>query len=409
MQYAIEKTTNQTDTPPMTTDILTDLLPRIRSFIDSEVIPLEAAFLSKPWPELEPTLQAKRRMVRDAGLWGLALPAEVGGQGLTLAEFGRVSEELGRTPLGHYTFNCQAPDIGNSELLLQFGSQAQKDRWLMPLVRGEIRSCFSMTEPEHAGSNPTWMSTTAVSDGDEYVINGHKWYTTAADGATFAIVMAVTNPEAESRHQRASQIIVPLDTPGFTRVRNIAVMGESGEGWPTHAEVTYENVRVPVSNRIGDEGAGFALAQQRLGPGRIHHCMRWIGICERAFDIMCSHAAHRQVAPGRTLGEQGIVQAWIAESRAEINASRLLVLETARKIDEEGSYAARDEISLIKFYVAGVINQVLDRALQALGGLGMSDDTPIAWWYRHERAARIYDGPDEVHKISVARRILKRY
>ncbi|MBX3049868.1 MAG: acyl-CoA dehydrogenase family protein [Caldilineaceae bacterium] len=393
----------------MTNDILTDLLPRIRAFIDAEVIPLEAAFLGKPWGELEPTLQAKRQMVRDAGLWGLALPAEVGGQGLTLAEFGRVSEELGRTPLGHYIFNCQAPDIGNTELLLQFGSQAQKDRWLMPLVRGDIRSCFSMTEPEHAGSNPTWMSTSAVREGDEYVINGHKWYTTAADGAAFAIVMAVTNPDAESRHQRASQIIVPLDAPGFTLVRNIAVMGESGEGWPTHAEVRYENVRVPVSNRIGDEGAGFALAQQRLGPGRIHHCMRWIGICERAFDLMCSHAAHRQVAPGRTLGEQGIVQAWIAESRAEINASRLLVLETARKIDEEGAYAARDEISLIKFYVAGVINRVLDRALQALGGLGMSDDTPIAWWYRHERAARIYDGPDEVHKISVARRILKRY
>ena len=393
----------------MTTDILPELLPRIRQFIDSEVIPLEAAFLGRPWRELEPTLQAKRQMVRDAGLWGLALPAQVGGQGLTLAEFGRVSEELGRTPLGHYTFNCQAPDIGNTELLLQFGSEAQKERWLMPLVRGEIRSCFSMTEPEHAGSNPTWMSTTAVREGEEYVINGHKWYTSAADGATFAIVMAVTSPDAESRHQRASQIIVPLDTPGFTLVRNIAVMGESGEGWPTHAEVRYENVRVPVSNRIGEEGAGFALAQQRLGPGRIHHCMRWIGICERAFDLMCSHAAHRQVAPGRTLGEQGIVQAWIAESRAEINASRLLVLDTARKIDEEGVYAARDEISLIKFYVAGVINRVLDRALQTLGGLGMSDDTPIAWWYRHERAARIYDGPDEVHKISVARRILKRY
>jgi len=393
----------------MTTDILPDLLPRIRAFIDAEVIPLEAAFLSQPWHELEPILQAKRQMVRGAGLWGLALPSEIGGQGLTLAEFGRVSEELGRTPLGHYTFNCQAPDIGNTELLLEFGSQAQKDRWLMPLARGEIRSCFSMTEPEHAGSNPTWMSTSAVRDGDEYVINGHKWYTSAADGATFAIVMAVTSPDAESRHQRASQIIVPLDTPGFTLVRNIAVMGESGEGWPTHAEVRYDNVRVPISNRIGDEGAGFALAQHRLGPGRIHHCMRWIGICERAFDIMCSHAAHRQVAPGRTLGEQGIVQAWIAESRAEINASRLLVLETARKIDEEGSYAARDEISLIKFYVAGVINRVLDRALQTLGGLGMSDDTPIAWWYRHERAARIYDGPDEVHKISVARRILKRY
>ena len=393
----------------MTTDILSQLLPQIRSFIDREVIPLESAFLSRPWHELEPTLQAKRQMVRDAGLWGLALPAEVGGQGLTLAEFGRVSEELGRTPIGHFTFNCQAPDIGNMELLLTHGSPAQKERWLMPLVRGEIRSCFSMTEPEHAGSNPTWMSASAVRDGDDYIINGHKWYTTAADGATFAIVMAVTSPDAESRHQRASQIIVPLDTPGFTLVRNIAVMGERGEGWASHAEVTYENVRVPVSNRIGNEGDGFALAQERLGPGRIHHCMRWIGICERAFDIMCSHAAHRQVAPGRTLGEQGIVQAWIAESRAEINASRLLVLETARKIDEEGAYAARDEISLIKFFVAGVINRVLDRALQALGGLGMSDDTPIAWWYRHERAARIYDGPDEVHKISVARRILKRY
>jgi len=397
------------DTPMMTTDILPDLLARIRAFIDAEVIPLEADFLSRPWRELEPTLQARRQSVRDAGLWGLALPVEVGGQGLTLAEFGRVSEELGRTPLGHYVFNCQAPDIGNMELLLTYGSPAQKERWLLPLARGEIRSCFSMTEPEHAGSNPTWMSTTAERDGDEYVINGHKWYTSAADGASFAIVMAVTNPDAESRHQRASQIIVPVDTPGFTLVRNIPVMGESGEGWPTHAEVRYTDVRVPVSNRIGDEGAGFALAQQRLGPGRIHHCMRWIGICERAFDIMCRHAAHRQVAPGRTLGAQGIVQAWIAESRAEINASRLMVLETARKIDAEGSYAARDEISLIKFYVAGVIQRVLDRALQVLGGLGMSDDTPIAWWYRHERAARIYDGPDEVHKISVARRILKRY
>ena len=393
----------------MTTDLLPELLPRIRRFIDNEVIPLESAFLGRPWRELEPILQTKRQLVRDAGLWGLALPVAVGGQGLTLAEFGRVSEELGRTPLGHYTFNCQAPDIGNTELLLEYGSPEQKERWLMPLVRGEIRSCFSMTEPEHAGSNPTWMSTSALREGDEYVINGHKWYTSAADGAAFAIVMAVTSPDAESRHQRASQIIVPLETPGFTLVRNIAVMGESGEGWPTHAEVTYEHVRVPVRNRIGEEGAGFALAQQRLGPGRIHHCMRWIGICERAFDLMCSHAAHRQVAPGRTLGEQGIVQAWIAESRAEINASRLLVLETARKIDAEGSYAARDEISLIKFFVAGVINRVLDRALQTLGALGMSDDTPIAWWYRHERAARIYDGPDEVHKISVARRILKRY
>ncbi|RME58855.1 MAG: acyl-CoA dehydrogenase [Caldilineae bacterium] len=390
-------------------DILGHLLPRIRAFIDEEVIPIEHQLISRPWAEVEPLLEEKRRKVKDAGLWGLALPPEVGGQGLTLAEFGRVSEELGRSPAGHYVFGCQAPDIGNTELLLHYGSPAQKERWLMPLVRGEIRSCFSMTEPEHAGSNPTLMSTTAVRDGDEYVINGHKWYTSAAEGAAFAIVMAITNPEAESRHKRASQIIVPTDAPGFRIVRNIPVMGEAHGGWNSHAEVVYEDVRVPVGNRIGAEGEGFALAQQRLGPGRIHHCMRWIGICERAFDIMCRHAARREVAPGRPLGSQGMVQAWIAESRAEINASRLMVLETARKIDEEGSYAARDDISLIKFYVAGVLMRVLDRALQALGGLGMSDDTPIAFWFRHERASRIYDGPDEVHKMSVARRILQRY
>ncbi len=328
---------------------------------------------------------------------------------MTLAEFGRVSEILGRTPGGHYVFGCQAPDMGNMELLIHAGTPEQRDRYLVPLTRGEIRSCFAMTEPEHAGSNPTWMSTSAVRDGDEYVINGHKWFTTAADGASFAVLMAVTNPEAESRHRRASQIIVPLDSPGFHLARNISVMGEAHGGWNSHAEVWFENVRVPVDNLIGEEGRGFALAQYRLGPGRIHHCMRWIGICERAFDIMCSRAANREVAPGRLLGSQGMVQAWVAESRAEIDAARLMVLETARKIDTEGVFAARDEISIIKFYVAGVLMRVLDRALQALGGLGMSDDTPVAYWYRHERASRIYDGPDEVHKMSVARRILQKY
>jgi len=218
----------------------------------------------------------------------------------------------------------------------------------------------------------------------------------------------VTNPEA-ARHGRASQIIVPLDTPGFELVRNISVMGEAGDGWASHAEVRYEEVRVLQSNLLGGEGAGFAIAQERLGPGRIHHCMRWLGICERAFDLMCSYASKRELAPGRTLADQGSVQAWVAESRAEINAATLMVLDTAVKIDREGQYAARDEISLIKFYVAGVLQRVLDRALQVHGGLGMTDDTPIAWWYRHERAARIYDGPDEVHKWSVARRILGRY
>lgn len=393
----------------MTFDILSGLLPRIREFVDAEVIPLEKLLISCPWAEVEPLLNKKRQAVKDAGLWGLALPLEYGGQGLTLAEFGRVSEELGRSPGGHYIFGCQAPDMGNMELLIHAGTEAQKANYLLPLTRGEIRSCFSMTEPEHAGSNPTWMSTTAARDGDEYVINGHKWFTTAADGSAFAIVMAVTNPEAGSRHRRASQIIVPLDTPGFHIERNISVMGEAHGGWNSHAEVWYENVRVPVANLIGEEGKGFALAQMRLGPGRIHHCMRWIGICERAFDILCTRAARREVAPGRLLGSQGMVQAWVAECRAEINAARLLVLETARKIDAKGTYAARDEISLIKFYVAGVLMRVLDRALQTLGSLGMSDDTPLAFWYRHERASRIYDGPDEVHKMSVARRILQQY
>ena len=393
----------------MTTDILSDLLRRVRQYVDEEVIPLEKLLISRPWAEVEPLFDQKREAVKEAGLWGLALPVQYGGQGLTLAEFGRVSEVLGRTPGGHYVFGCQAPDMGNMELLIHAGTTAQQQRYLLPLTRGEIRSCFAMTEPEHAGSNPTWMSTTAVRDGGEYVINGHKWFTTAADGSAFAIVMAVTDPNEQSRHQRASQIIVPLDRPGFHIERNISVMGEAHGGWNSHSEVWYEDVRVPVENLIGEEGKGFALAQLRLGPGRIHHCMRWIGICERAFDIMCSRAAQREVAPGRLLGAQGMVQAWIADSRAEINAARLMVLETARKIDSEGIYAAREEISLIKFYAADVLMRVLDRSLQTLGGLGMSDDTPIAYWYRHERASRIYDGPDEVHKMSVARRILQRY
>ena len=394
---------------PETSPRLDAILEQVRRFVQEELIPLEHTFLNRPFRELLPTLQAKRQQVKEMGLWAPHLPAEYGGLGLTLSQFARVSEELGRTPLGHYVFNCQAPDIGNMELLLEHGTPEQQERWLRPLARGEIRSCFSMTEPEHAGSNPTWLSTTAVKDGDDYVINGHKWYTTSADGAAFAIVMAVTNPEAGNRHQRASQIIVPTDTPGFQLVRNISVMGHTGEDFFSHAEVIYENVRVPQSNRIGAEGEGFALAQQRLGPGRIHHCMRWIGICERAFDMMCRYAVERELAPGRTLADQEVIQMWVAESRAEINAARLMVLETARKIDARGSYAARDDISLIKFHVANVLQRVLDRSLQVHGGLGMTDDTPLAYWYSHERAARIYDGPDEVHKWSVARRILGRY
>lgn len=385
------------------------VLESVRAFVSEDLYPLEADFLRKPFRELLPVLREKRARVKALGLWTPHLPREYGGLGLPLAAFGRVSEELGRTPLGHYSFNCQAPDIGNMELLLRHGTPAQQQRFLAPLARGEIRSCFAMTEPEHAGSNPVHMSATAVTDRGDYVINGHKWFASAADGAAFAIVMAVTNPGAKDPYARASQIIVPAGTPGFRIVRNIPVMGHTGEDFFSHAEVMFENCRVPQANLVGEEGSGFALAQERLGPGRVHHCMRWIGICERAFAMMCERAATRELAPGKLLATRQTVQHWIADSRAEIDASRLLVLRTAEKIDEGGSRAARQDISLIKFFVAGVLQRVLDRAIQVHGALGVTDDTLLSFWARQERAARIYDGPDEVHKSVVARGILKRY
>jgi acyl-CoA dehydrogenase len=381
----------------------------IRDFMENEVYPLEHEFLNASFRDMLPVLGEKREQAKAMGLWAPHIPEELGGQGLSLLEFAHISEELGRSPLGHYIFNCQAPDVGNMEILIKYGTEEQKEHCLMPLIQGEIRSCFSMTEPGYPGSNPTWMGATAVKDGDDYVINGEKWFTTGADGAAFTIVMAVTNPEAESRYLRASMIIVPTDTRGFKQVRNTSVMGETGSDYASHAEVLFDNCRVPQSDLLGPEGAGFAIAQERLGPGRIHHCMRWIGICERAFDLMCEWAAKRHTAPDRTLGSRQIVQTWIAESRAEIDAARLMVLRTAWKIDRQGAYAARDEISLIKFYVAGILQRVLDRAIQAHGGMGVTDNLPLAYWYRHERAARIYDGPDEVHKLVVARRILGRY
>ncbi len=388
---------------------LSDLLSKLQTFVRGEVYSLEPEFLRRPFAELVPSLQDMREKVKGLGLWVPHLPAEYGGPGLKLSEFAHISEELGRTPIGHYLFNCQAPDIGNMEILMAHATPAQVETYLWPLIRGEVRSCFSMTEPEHPGSNPTWMSTSAVKDGTDYVINGHKWFTSSAEGASFAIVMAITNPEASSPYQRASQIIVPTSTPGFRVVRNINVMGDEGSDYASHAEVRYENCRVPQANLLGREGAGFKIAQERLGPGRIHHCMRWIGICERAFDLMCNYAAHREVSPGVTLGSRQTIQEWIAESRAEINAARLLVLKTAGDIDEQGAAAVREDISLIKFFVAGILQRVLDRAIQVHGALGLTDATLLSYWYRHERAARIYDGPDEVHKGVVARSVLSRY
>ncbi len=384
------------------------ILPRIRAFMEEVVYPLEGE-MGRGFQHLEPLLEKNRQSVKSLDLWTPHLPIELGGLGLSLAEFAQVSEELGRSPLGHYLFNCQAPDIGNMEILHLHGTNQQREHFFRPLVEGDVRSCFAMTEPEHAGSNPLWMSTTAAKDGEEYVLNGHKWFASAADGASFAVVMAVTNADAESPYRRASMIIVPTDAPGYTQVRRIPIMGHSGQGYFSHSELLFENCRVPATNLLGKEGYGFALAQERLGPGRIHHCMRWIGICERAFELMCRRAAGRELSPGKPLATRQVVQMWIAESRAEIHASRLMVLDAAAKIDIEGQQAARVEISLIKFFVAGVLQNVIDRAIQVHGGLGVTDDTPLAHWYRHERAARIYDGPDEVHKSVVARRILREY
>lgn len=386
-------------------DSLRSTLSAIRELMDRAIVPLEPRLGSGPFAALVPDLAAVRDEVKDRGLWAPQLPRSLGGMGLSLLEFALVGEQLGRSPLGHYCFNGQAPDAGNMELLREFGSEAQQERWLTPLARGEIRSCFAMTEPDHPGSNPVWMGTRAVRDGDAYVINGRKWFASAADGARFAIVMAVTDPDANP-HRRASLLIVPSESPGFRRVRNISCMGHAGDDWASHAELAFESCRVPVENRLGEEGAGFAMAQARLGPGRIHHAMRWIGVCRRASDLMCDRAATRQLAPGDTLGNRQAVQEWIAESRAAIEAARLLVLQAAWTIDTRGSDAAREAISLVKFHVAGVMQQVVDRAIQVHGALGISDDTVLSWFYRQERAARIYDGPDEVHKAVVARRIL---
>ncbi len=383
--------------------------PIVREFVRRELLPLERTFLQQGFAAVLPQLDAARAKAKETGLFAAHMPPEYGGAGLALTEFAHLSQELGSTPLGHYVFNVQAPDIGNMELLLEHGTQAQKERWLHPLARGEIRSCFTMTEPEFAGSNPVWMGTTAKRDGDAWVIRGHKWFASGADGAAFAICMAVTSPDAKDPYRRASMIVVPTDTPGFERVGNLSIMGHRGSGWASHGEVMYHGARVPLENLLGGEGEGFKLAQHRLGPGRIHHCMRWIGICERALDILCHHAATRELAPGELLGSRQLVQQWIAESRAEIDGARLMVLHAAWKIERAGAPAARDEISLIKFTVARTLQRVVDRAIQALGGLGMTDDTPLAFWWAHERAGRIYDGADEVHISTVAKRILRPY
>lgn len=385
------------------------LLPQYRAFVKDHLYPLEQQAVYGSFKESLPQLHELRALAKKQGLFAPHLSPEEGGLGLSLVEFAFVSEVLGMSPLGHFVFNCQAPDIGNMELMHQFASSELKEKYLKPLQNGSIRSCFAMTEPENPGSNPVHLSTTAIKEGDEYVINGHKWFTTAADGATFTIVMALTDPDNPNPYLRASMIVVPLDNPGFELVRNIPIMGDVGEDYMSHGEVKFTNCRVPVSNLIGKEGAGFALAQERLGPGRIHHCMRWIGICERAIELMCMRALARNLDPGRNLASQQTIQNWIAESVASVKAARLMVLQTAEKIEQEGAKAAKIDISTIKFFVSDILMKTLDRAIQVHGALGITDDTILSFWYRHERGARIYDGPDEVHKSVLARQILKKY
>jgi alkylation response protein AidB-like acyl-CoA dehydrogenase len=343
--------------------------------------------------------------VRELGLWAPHVPPEAGGTGTGFLDYAYLNEQIGRTVWGQLVFGCQAPDAGNAEILHLFGTDEQKERWLRPLVAGEIRSFFSMTEPEVPGSDPTTLRTRAVRDGDDWVIDGHKWFSSGAEGAAFGIVMAVTDPDADP-HSRATQIIVPADTPGVEIVRPIPVMGHAGRGWSTHCEVRYTGVRVPVTNTLGGVGAGFLIAQKRLGPGRIHHVMRWLGQMERAFELMCTYSLERETF-GEPLARKQTVQNWIADSYAEIQACRLMTLDAAHKIDAGDE--ARVEISAVKFFAAKVLQDVVDRAVQVHGARGLTDETPLAGMLMQARGGRIYDGPDEVHRQVVARRILKAF
>jgi alkylation response protein AidB-like acyl-CoA dehydrogenase len=383
------------------------LLADIDALMTEHVIPLERAVVGDGLADIDAALAPVRAEVKRRGLWGPQIPRELGGLGLGLVEHALVSERLGRSPLGHFAFGAQAPDAGNLEILDRHGSPEQRRRFLEPLARGEVRSCFAMTEPDTPGSNPTQLACRATRSGDGWVISGRKWFTSSCDGAAFAVIMAVSNPDAPG-HQRATLFVAPTETPGFERVRNVPVVGHAGAGYASHSEVRFHDMKVGDDARLGAEGAGFAIAQERLGPGRIHHCMRWLGICDRAFELACRRARARVIDGRETLGQKQFIQGWIAESRARISAARLLVLQAAWKAEGAGFRAAAEEISLIKFHVADVMLEVVDRAIQIHGAAGLTDETPLAWWYAQERGARIYDGPDEVHKIAAARRLLER-
>jgi acyl-CoA dehydrogenase len=382
----------------------------MRAFVRAEIWPIETIVDDLGQEGFERAIAPLREEVKARGLWAAHLPPALDGQGFGQVKLGLMHEILGSSPYAPFVFGNNAPDSGNSEILALAGTEEQKERWLYPLLAGELRSAFSMTEPNTAGSDPTLLETTAVDDGDAWVIDGHKWFSSNGSVADFLIVMAVTDPDAR-RHQRASMFIVPADTPGVTILRDVATMEHPAEHFGRvggHAEILYDGVRVPKDSLLGARGAGFLIAQQRLGPGRIHHCMRWLGVSRRAFDMLCERALSRH-AHGSLLADKQTVQNWIADSAAQMQAARLMTLHAAWKIDTEGASAARQEIALIKFFGAGVLHDVVDRALQAHGALGYSTDLPLEAMYRFARAARIYDGPDEVHRQSVARQILRGY
>ncbi|GHH73455.1 acyl-CoA dehydrogenase [Kitasatospora indigofera] len=392
-----------------------ELRERLLAFMDEYVHPAEAVLeeqLADPAREhwdIPPVVAELQAHARRLGLWNLFLPGE-GGAGLTNLQYAPLAEITGRSPhLAPAALNCAAPDTGNMELLAQFADADQRKQWLEPLLNAEIRSAFAMTEPEVASSDASNIATRIERDGDEYVVNGRKWYITGAmnPACKIFIVMGKTDPAAEP-HRQQSMILVPRDTPGVTVRRGMRVFGYDDADHGGHAEITFEDVRVPAGNLIGEEGSGFAIAQARLGPGRIHHCMRAIGIAERALELMCRRTLER-VAFGRPLAEQGVVQDWIAESRVRIEQARLLVLKTAWLMDTVGNRGAHTEIQAIKIATPLTVEWILDKAVQAYGAAGVSQDTPLAQLWAGNRTLRLADGPDEVHKRSLARRELKRH
>ncbi|WP_433603526.1 acyl-CoA dehydrogenase family protein [Nocardia sp. CA-135953] len=372
-----------------------------RDFVSNEVYPLETLRLDRK--ELLERTAPLKKQVKDAGLWACHLDPELGGRGYGQVELGLLHEVLGASRLAPPIFGNQAPDSGNAEILARFGTDEQKERYLWPLLAGDLFSSFSLTEPT-AGSDPTLISSTATLDGDEWVINGHKWFASNAAFADFVLVVVQTEPAAAKVHQRFSMLLVPGGAPGMNIVSETSLMGLDG----VHAEIVFDNCRVPRDALLGGRGRAFAISQARLGPGRIHHVMRWLGQCRRAFDMLCERAVSRQTRDG-TLADKQTVRNWIADSYAEMQGLRLMTLHAAWVIDTKGVSEARNEIAAIKYHGAKILHDVIDRAVQAHGALGVSSDMPLEYMYRWARAARIYDGPDEVHRETVARRVLESY